>query len=170
MVISDAHRGFNSALASELLLGGKTEKRQQFHTHSVDKGGQERPEADGYLGALTLRPARRQGEGWAQHGRVVEQLDKRFNEAAEDILAFTFFPTSPYGGRCGPTTPRSDSTARSGAARRRGGFFPNHPAIVRLVVPGWPSRTTSGLSPIKLYVSQRSRTGPGGLLKTEKGY
>jgi hypothetical protein len=29
---------------------------------------------------------------WAQHGRIVEQMEKPFNKATKDILVFTSFP------------------------------------------------------------------------------
>jgi len=55
----------------------------------------------------------------AQFARVVEALEAKFPTAAEhlaaaegDLLAFTAFPRAAAGGRSGPTTRRSGSTAR----------------------------------------------------------
>jgi transposase-like protein len=78
-------------------------------------------------------------EVWVQHGRVVEQLEKRFSEAAkmladaaEDILAFTAFTKSTWR-QAWSNNPQERLNRE---IRRRTdvvGIFPNRPAVVRLV-------------------------------------
>jgi transposase-like protein len=81
-------------------------------------------------------------EVWAQHGRVVEQLEARFPEAAEmlaeaaeDILAFTAFPKSMWR-QIWSNNPQERLNRE---IRRRTdvvGIFPDRAAIIRLVGAG----------------------------------
>lgn len=76
---------------------------------------------------------------WAQHARVVEQLDSRFTDAATmlvdaggDILAFAAFPTEHWSAiRSNNPQERLNKELR----RRTDvvGIFPNRAAVVRLV-------------------------------------
>ena len=78
-------------------------------------------------------------EVWAQHGRVVEQLEARFPEAAdmlanaaEEILAFTAFAKSMWR-QIWSNNPQERLNRE---IRRRTdvvGIFPNRSAIIRLV-------------------------------------
>ena len=76
---------------------------------------------------------------WAQHARVVTQLETRFAEATElliemapDLLAFTSFPTEHWR----QTWSNNPQERLNKELRRRTdvvGIFPNRPAVVRLV-------------------------------------
>jgi transposase-like protein len=75
---------------------------------------------------------------WAQHGRVVEQLEARFPEAAvllsdaaDDILAFSAFPQSQWR----QIWSNNPLERLNKEVRRRTdvvGIFPNRASIVRL--------------------------------------
>lgn len=78
-------------------------------------------------------------EVYAQHHRIVAQLDKRFPQAAElleqaglDILAFTGFPLAHWKQVCANNP---QERLRKGIRRRTDvvGIFPNRAAIRRLI-------------------------------------
>ena len=78
-------------------------------------------------------------EVWAQHERVVEELERRFptvaemlRDAAEDVLAFTSFPQSVWR-QIWSNNPQERLNRE---IRRRSdvvGIFPNRKAIIRLI-------------------------------------
>jgi transposase-like protein len=78
-------------------------------------------------------------EVWTQHGRVVEQLEKRFSEAAkmlaeaaEDILAFTAFPKAVWR-QVWSNNPQERLNREIRRRTEVVGIFPNRSAIIRLV-------------------------------------
>jgi transposase-like protein len=87
----------------------------------------------------SISPQPSAGEVWAQHGRVVEQLQDRFAAAAdlllaaaEDILAFAAFP-SEHWRQIWSNNPLERLHRE---IRRRTdvvGIFPNRAAVIRLV-------------------------------------
>lgn len=138
LAISDDHQGLNSALASELPGAAWQRCRTHFMRNlltRVPKNAQD-------LVATLVRSIFAQPDAkevWAQHGRVVEQLETRFSEAAkmlaeatEDILAFSAFPKSIWR----QVWSNNPQERLNREIRRRTdvvGIFPNRPAIVRLV-------------------------------------
>ncbi len=86
---------------------------------------------------------------WAQHARVVEQLDEKFAGAAAmlvdaggDVLAFTAFPKE-YWRQIRSNNPQERLNKE---IRRRTdvvGIFSNRAGMIRLVGAGLPSNTTS---------------------------
>lgn len=138
LVVSDDHRGLKSALASELPGASWQRCRTHFMRNlltRVPKNAQD-------LVATLVRSIFAQPDAkevWAQHGRVVGQLQTRFSEAAkmlaeaaEDILAFTAFPKSIWR----QVWSNNPQERLNREIRRRTdvvGIFPNRPAIVRLV-------------------------------------
>ncbi len=138
LAISDDHQGLNSALASELPGAAWQRCRTHFMRNlltRVPKNAQD-------LVATLVRSIFAQPDAkevWAQHGRVVEQLETRFSEAAkmlaeatEDILAFSAFPKSIWR----QVWSNNPQERLNREIRRRTdvvGIFPNRPAIVRIV-------------------------------------
>lgn len=138
LVVSDDHRGLKSALASELPGASWQRCRTHFMRNlltRVPKNAQD-------LVATLVRSIFAQPDAkevWVQHGRVVEQLQTRFSEAAkmlaeaaEDILAFTTFPKAVWR----QVWSNNPQERLNREIRRRTdvvGIFPNRPAIVRLV-------------------------------------
>lgn len=138
LIVSDDHRGLKSALASELPGTAWQRCRTHFMRNLLTKV----PKSAQDLVASLVRSIFAQPDAkevWAQHGRVVEQLEKRFSEAAkmlaeaaEDILAFTAFPKSIWR----QVWSNNPQERLNREIRRRTdvvGIFPNRPAIVRLV-------------------------------------
>lgn len=138
LVVSDDHKGLKAALAAELPGACWQRCRTHFMRNlltRVPKGAQD-------LVASLVRSIFAQPSGdevWAQHGRVVEQLEGRFPEAAsmlseavEDILAFTTFPKSMWR-QIWSNNPQERLNRE---IRRRTdvvGIFPNRAAVIRLV-------------------------------------
>lgn len=138
LIISDDHKGLKAAVAA--VLPGATWQRCRTHfmrnlLTRVPKGAQD-------LVATLVRSIYAQpsaAEVWAQHGRVAEQLEERFPEAADmlaeaadDILAFTAFPKAMWR-QIWSNNPQERLNRE---IRRRTdvvGIFPNRPAIIRLV-------------------------------------
>jgi len=138
LVISDDHKGLKSALAAEL----PGSSWQRCRTHFMRNLLTRVPKSAQDLLASLVRSIFAQPGGdevWAQHGRVVEQLEDRFPEAAsmlanaaEDILAFTAFPKSLWR-QIWSNNPQERLNRE---IRRRTdvvGIFPNRAAVVRLV-------------------------------------
>jgi len=138
LVVSDDHKGLRAALASELPGSSWQRCRTHFMRNlltRVPKSAQEM--VAGLVRSIFAQP--RAEEVWAQHGRVVEQLQGRFPqaaellaEAAEDILAFTAFPKSMWR-RIWSNNPQERLNRE---IRRRTdvvGIFPNRAAVIRLV-------------------------------------
>src|SRR4051812_41112185 len=98
LVISDAHEGLKASIGA-VLPGASW---QRCRTHFVRNLLTRVPKSAQGLVATLVRSIFEQPDAattWAQHARVVEQLDERFGDAAamlvdagDDILAFTSFP------------------------------------------------------------------------------
>jgi len=138
LAISDDHQGLKSALASELPGAAWQRCRTHFMRNLLTRV----PRSAQDLVATLVRSIFAQPDAkevWAQHGRVVEQLQTRFGEAAkllaeaaEDILAFSAFPKSIWR----QVWSNNPQERLNREIRRRTdvvGIFPNRPAIVRLV-------------------------------------
>jgi transposase-like protein len=138
LTISDDHLGLKAALAS-VFPGAAW---QRCRTHFMRNLLTRVPKSAQDLVATLVRSIFAQpdaDEVWAQHGRVVEQLEKRFGEAAkllaeaaEDILAFSAFPKAVWR----QVWSNNPQERLNREIRRRTdvvGIFPNRPAIVRLV-------------------------------------
>jgi len=138
LVISDDHKGLKAALAAEL----PGSSWQRCRTHFMRNLLTRVPKSAQDLVASLVRSIFAQPsaeEVWAQHGRVVEQLEGRFPQAAElladaaeDILAFTAFPKSMWR-QIWSNNPQERLNRE---IRRRTdvvGIFPNRAAIIRLV-------------------------------------
>lgn len=138
LAISDDHLGIKAALAS-VLPGAAW---QRCRTHFMRNLLTRVPKSAQDLVATLVRSIFAQPDAkevWAQHGRVVDQLEKRFSEAAkmlaeaaEDILAFTAFPKAVWR----QVWSNNPQERLNREIRRRTdvvGIFPNRPAIIRLV-------------------------------------
>lgn len=138
LITSDNHKGLKAALAAELPGASWQRRRTHFMRNLLTRA----PKGAQDLVATLVRSIYAQpnaAEVWAQHGRVVEQLEKRFTqaaamlaEAADDILAFTAFPKAMWR-QIWSNNPQERLNRE---IRRRTdvvGIFPNRPAIIRLV-------------------------------------
>lgn len=138
LVISDAHEGLKNAIAA-VLPGASW---QRCRTHFVRNLLTKVPKSAQAMVATLVRSIFEQPDAtttWAQHGRVVEQLEERFGDAATmladaapDILAFTPFPKEHWR----QIRSNNPQERLNKELRRRTdvvGIFPNRPAIVRLV-------------------------------------
>lgn len=138
LVISDDHKGLKAALAAEL----PGSSWQRCRTHFMRNLLTRVPKSAQDLVASLVRSIFAQpsaDEVWAQHGRVVEQLEGRFPQAAElladaaeDILAFTAFPKTMWR-QIWSNNPQERLNRE---IRRRTdvvGIFPNRAAVIRLV-------------------------------------
>lgn len=138
LVISDAHEGLKGAI--EAVLAGAA--WQRCRTHAARNLLTRVPKASAGMVGTLVRTIFEQPDGdqvWAQHARVVEQLEGRFPEAATmlvdmapDLLAFTAFPVEHW------TAIRSNNPQErlNKELRRRTdvvGIFPNRAAVIRLV-------------------------------------
>ena len=138
LVISDAHAGLKAALAVELLGCTWQRCRTHFMRNLLNKVPKR---AQGLVATLVrsifAQPTSK--EVWAQHERVVDELQRRFPaaatmlcEAAEDVLAFTTFPQSLWR-QIWSNNPQERLNRE---IRRRSdvvGIFPNREAIIRLI-------------------------------------
>jgi putative transposase len=138
LVVSDAHEGLKAAIAA--VLAGACWQRCRTHfartlLTRVPKSAQD-------LVATLARSIFAQPDGdsvWAQHGRIVAQLQERFPEAARllveagpDLLAFTSFPKEHWR-QIWSNNPQERLNRE---IRRRTdvvGIFPNRAAVLRLV-------------------------------------
>jgi transposase-like protein len=138
LVVSDDHKGLKQAVAA-VLTGASW---QRCRTHFARNLLSRVPRSAQPLVATLVRSIFAQpsaGEVWAQHGRVVEQLQERFAPAAdlllaaaEDILAFAAFP-SEHWRQIWSNNPLERLHRE---IRRRTdvvGIFPNRAAVIRLV-------------------------------------
>ena len=138
LVVSDDHKGLKQALAA-VLTGASW---QRCRTHFARNLLSRVPRSAQPLVATLVRSIFAQpsaAEVWAQHGRVVEQLQDRFAAAAdlllaaaEDILAFAAFP-SEHWRQIWSNNPLERLHRE---IRRRTdvvGIFPNRGAVIRLV-------------------------------------
>jgi len=138
LVTSDAHTGLKAAIASELPGCSWQRCRTHFMRNLLTKV----PKSAAGLVATLVRSIFAQPtskEVWAQHERVVDELERRFpaaaeflREATEDILAFTTFPESVWR-QIWSNNPQERLNRE---IRRRSdvvGIFPNREAIIRLI-------------------------------------
>jgi len=138
LVISDAHSGLKAAIAEQLPGSGWQRCRTHFMSNLLNKV----PKSAQDLVATLVRSIFAQPteeEVWAQHKRVVDQLQARFpaattmlSEACEEILAFSVFPKSIWR-QIWSNNPQERLNRE---VRRRSdvvGIFPNREAIIRLV-------------------------------------
>jgi transposase-like protein len=138
LAISDDHKGLRQALAAELPGSSWQRCRTHFMRNLLTKVPKSAQDfVASMVRSIFVQPSAE--EVWAQHGRVVEQLEDRFPEAAEmladaaeDILAFTAFPKSMWR-QIWSNNPQERLNRE---IRRRTdvvGIFPNRSAIIRLV-------------------------------------
>jgi putative transposase len=137
LVISDAHAGLKDAIAAVLPGASWQRCRTHFMRNLLGKV----PKSAHGIVAPLVRSIFEQPDAeavWAQHGRIVEQLDGRFDEAADmlaeaahEILAFTAFPKPHWRQIWSNTLERLNKEIR----RRTDvvGIFPNRAAVIRLV-------------------------------------
>ena len=138
LVISDAHEGLKAAIAG--VLPGAT--WQRCRTHFVRNLLTRVPRSAQAMVATLVRSIFEQPDAettWAQHARVVEQLEGRFPEAAalladaaHDVLAFTGFPKEHWR----QIRSNNPQERLNKELRRRTdvvGIFPNRAAVIRLV-------------------------------------
>jgi putative transposase len=138
LVISDAHQGLKQAIAA-VLPGASW---QRCRTHFLRNLLCRVPKSAQGLVATLVRSIFAQPDAastWAQHARIVEQLEGRFPAAAEllaeaagELLAFTAFPKEHWR-QIWSNNPQERLNKE---LRRRTdvvGIFPNRAAVVRLV-------------------------------------
>lgn len=138
LVTSDAHSGLKTSIAAELPGCCWQRCRTHFMRNLLTKV----PKSAHGLVATLVRSIFAQPtakEVWAQHERVVDELERRFpqaaemlREAAEDVLAFTTFPQSVWR-QIWSNNPQERLNRE---IRRRSdvvGIFPNRKAIIRLI-------------------------------------
>jgi transposase-like protein len=138
LVISDDHKGLKAALAAELPGSSWQRCRAHFMRNLLTRV----PKHAQDLVATLVRSIYAQptcDDVWEQLGRVVDQLRRRFpeaatllDEAAEDILAFRVFPKATWR-QIWSNNPQERLNRE---IRRRTdvvGIFPNREAIFRLV-------------------------------------
>jgi putative transposase len=138
LVVSDAHEGLKAAITA--VLAGAC--WQRCRTHFARNLLTRVPKSAQDLVATLARSIFAQPDGdsvWAQHGRIVAQLEERFPEAAKllveagpDLLAFTSFPKEHWR-QIWSNNPQERLNRE---IRRRTdvvGIFPNRAAVLRLV-------------------------------------
>lgn len=137
-VISDDHLGLKQAIAATLPGAGWQRCRTHFLRNLLTRV----PKSAQTLVATLVRSIFDQVDReavWAQHGRVVEQLQERFPEAAAmldeagpEVLSFATFPHEHWR-QIWSNNPQERLNKE---VRRRTdvvGIFPNRAAIIRLV-------------------------------------
>jgi transposase-like protein len=138
LVISDDHLGLKQAIAAVLPGAGWQRCRVHFVRNLLTRV----PKSAQTLVATLVRSIFAQPDleaVWAQHGRIVEQLQERFSaaaallaEAGSDVLAFATFPREHWR-QIWSNNPQERLNRE---VRRRTdvvGIFPDRAAIVRLV-------------------------------------
>jgi putative transposase len=138
LVISDAHEGLKNAIAG-VLPGASW---QRCRTHFVRNLMTRVPKSAQAMVATLVRSIFEQPDAdttWAQHARVVEQLEERFADAAAmlvdaapDVLAFTAFPKEHWR----QIRSNNPQERLNKELRRRTdvvGIFPNRASMIRLV-------------------------------------
>jgi len=138
LVVSDAHEGLKGAIAA-VLVGASW---QRCRTHFMRNLLTRVPKSAQAMVAPLVRSIFEQPDAtstWAQHARVVEQLDEKFadaavmlTDAAGDVLAFTSFPKEHWR----QIRSNNPQERLNKEIRRRTdvvGIFPNRAAMIRLV-------------------------------------
>lgn len=138
LVTSDAHPGLVDAIAST--LPGAT--WQRCRTHYMRNLLTRVPKSAQAMVATLVRTIFAQPDSasvWAQHARVVTQLEEKFpdaaghlDDAAPDVLAFTGFPKEHWR----QVWSNNPQERLNKELRRRTdvvGIFPNREAVIRLV-------------------------------------
>jgi len=138
LVISDAHEGLKTAVAA-VLPGASW---QRCRTHFMRNLLTRVPKSAQSLVATLVRSIFAQPDAdsvWQHHSSVVEQLDKRFaqaaallDEAGAELLAFTAFPK----GHWKQIWSNNPQERLNKELRRRSdvvGIFPNRAAVIRLM-------------------------------------
>jgi len=138
LVISDAHEGLKNAIAG-VLPGASW---QRCRTHFVRNLLTRVPKSAQAMVATLVRSIFEQPDAdttWAQHARVVEQLEERFPDAAvmlvdaaPDVLAFTAFPKEHWR----QIRSNNPQERLNKELRRRTdvvGIFPSRSSMIRLV-------------------------------------
>jgi putative transposase len=138
LVISDAHQGLKQAIAA-VLPGASW---QRCRTHFMRNLLCRVPKSAQALVATLVRTVFAQPDAastWAQHARIVEQLQERFPAAAElladaaaDLLAFTAFPKEHWR-QLWSNNPQERLNKELRRRTEVVGIFPNREAIIRLV-------------------------------------
>ena len=138
LVISDAHSGLKAAIAEQLPGSAWQRCRAHFMSNLLNKVPKRAQDVVATMvRSMFAQPTDK--EVWAQHKRVVDQLQDRFpkaarmlSEAGEEILAFSVFP-KPTWRQIWSNNPQERLNRE---VRRRSdvvGIFPNREAIIRLV-------------------------------------
>jgi transposase-like protein len=138
LVISDAHPGLKSAIAS--VLPGAAWQRCRTHfmrnlLARVPKSAQDFVAS--LVRSIFAQPTSQ--EVWAQQARVVEQLRGRFPQAAQlleeagpDVLAFTGFP-KPHWRQVWSNNPQERLIREIKRRTDVVSIFPNRQAVIRLL-------------------------------------
>lgn len=137
-VISDCHEGLKAAVAAALPGASWQRCRTHFMRNLLTRV----PKSAQGLVATLVRSIFAQPDAkttWAHHGQVVEQLEKRFPEAARmldeagaELLSFTAFPKAHWK-QIWSNNPQERLNKE---LRRRSdvvGIFPNREAVIRLM-------------------------------------
>lgn len=138
LVVSDAHEGLKTAIGA-VLTGAAW---QRCRTHFVRNLATRVPKTAWPMVSTLVRSIFEQPDAettWAQHARVVEQLEAGFADAAAmlvdaapDVLAFTGFPKEHWR----QIRSNNPQERLNKELRRRTdvvGIFPNRAAVIRLV-------------------------------------
>jgi transposase-like protein len=138
LVISDSHEGLKSAIAATLAGASWQRCRTHFMRNLLTRV----PKSAQGMVATLVRGIFAQADDqatWSMHSNVVQQLEKRFPEAAKlldtaagELLAFTAFPKAHWK-QIWSNNPQERLNKE---LRRRSdvvGIFPNRAAIVRLL-------------------------------------
>ena len=138
LVISDAHQGLKDAIAA--VFAGAAWQRCRTHfarnlLTRVPKSAQ--PMVATIVRSIFEQPSAE--EVWAQHARVVAQLEPRFPDAArmladaaEEILAFAAFPQQHWR-KIRSNNPQERLNLEIRRRTNVVGIFPNRAAVLRLV-------------------------------------
>lgn len=138
LVISDSHEGLKHAIAATLPGASWQRCRTHFMRNLLTRVPKS---AQGMVATLVRGIFAQSDEQstWSAHGNVVQQLEKRFPDAAKlldqaagELLAFTAFPKAHWK-QIWSNNPQERLNKE---LRRRSdvvGIFPNRPAIVRLL-------------------------------------
>lgn len=138
LVISDAHQGLKQAIAA--VLPGSS--WQRCRTHFMRNLLCRVPKSAQALVATLVRTVFAQPDAastWAQHARIVDQLQERFPPAADlladaaaDLLGFTAFPKEHWR-QVWSNNPQERLNKELRRRTEVVGIFPNREAVIRLV-------------------------------------